>query len=1122
MRSHPPFRINQKPDRIFNAILAGELKPYYHKSGLLIVRSPGSLIRWRIGRDGQLEGDINYFRSKNYCAFRFSIRLHDCGDHTSVQLSAVNKWWGKICLFIAYCIGLSLFVVGAFFVHFGYRMVLRNLHRFFSDIERALRLWDESNTAPHRPMAQLPPAIAPPIALAPARPPAPPIALAPPPPIAQPIAPPIARAPAPPLPVVTNPSLLKPLTQGPQTAKRSPTLPPSAPSAPPPPPHRPRQTGSGMPLAPSPPPATSTGKAHTPETESRRRKTSLAVALAVVSVLGLLAVGGLGWFGWKNYNLSHRPALLAEKAAKGDTHALATLGLSHIRGEWGAEYDFAKGCRMIKEAAELNDACGLLAAGLLIEEGFEAAVSSQGPGETSVSIWQRALNSGALELDQIRKDPRWSALAAYAQWRVNGTVSDDARHLLERARAAGYPTAPMVSLAIEGDSPSRDSLLQEADRFAREELRRGSLFCTSLLGQLHTSQTFPGVDPRYGRERLQEASDAGDPLASVNLANILAADGRDQEAYRLAEKAAETGSLPAKALLGRFLFEGIGTSRDPEAGVALAKEAAERGNIQGLTVMAMALASGEGTPADPARAADILRRLLDTGRMKNVTELASLLSKLGRREEAIKPLRAAAEAGNPKAALQLGVILVDDSAADSESFEEGVVWLEKAMKADVLGSALAYAKAVDSPVRRNREPARAVEVLQSLVDRHDSTGMALLAGYYIEGRGVGQDSAKAVLLLQKAAEAGDRSAYFPLAALYETGAGTLSPSPANALKYYRLAHESGDPAVGQRINGIKVGPPSVIAFLESWRDDDPRKTLAFVDEGISHYLGLSNPDIPAISALEEGFRALWPGRAVTPETVEIVSIIALDRIEFRLPYRLRVSRGSLAGEARVIATLEMVFPAKGATPRLTRYSEEVENWILEPSPDHFVQGEGLTTRSLLPVVPASVSTNSSSTLIPEGPERADVFPFKDKFGKRHEGFPVSLNEGVIEFKSFTDGSGYLLPSAYFEGAELERIRQTSDWQPGGKFEEWRSALVLAPDRSDPATSALLRRAESGDSEAVALVGEAYYDGLGTFPKNRVEAFKWFKNARIARHPLGYTWIEIMTQTGEIKSDPPRP
>ena len=43
MHSHPPFRINQKPDRIFNAILAGELKPYYHKSGLLIVRSPGTL-----------------------------------------------------------------------------------------------------------------------------------------------------------------------------------------------------------------------------------------------------------------------------------------------------------------------------------------------------------------------------------------------------------------------------------------------------------------------------------------------------------------------------------------------------------------------------------------------------------------------------------------------------------------------------------------------------------------------------------------------------------------------------------------------------------------------------------------------------------------------------------------------------------------------------------------------------------------------------------------------------------------------------------------------------------------------------------------------------------------------
>jgi len=82
-------------------------------------------------------------------------------------------------------------------------------------------------------------------------------------------------------------------------------------------------------------------------------------------------------------------------------------------------------------------------------------------------------------------------------------------------------------------------------------------------------------------------------------------------------------------------------------------------------------------------------------------------------------------------------------------------------------------------------------------------------------------------------------------------------------------------------------------------------------------------------------------------------------------------------------------------------------------------------------------------------------------------------------------------------------------------------IVQEPNHSDPATAAILEAARRGDHEAEALVGERFYDGLGTFPVNRVEALKWFVKSARGGSPLGRLWIATMTSKGEIgASDPP--
>jgi TPR repeat protein len=849
------------------------------------------------------------------------------------------------------------------------------------------------------------------------------------------------------------------------------------------------------------------------------RKVSAGLIVAMFVVLALLFTGGAGWFAWRKFVLPQRPEMLAEKAGQGDLTALATLGLSHLRGEWGAEFDFPKGRSLIEQAAEEGDPCGLLGIGLLCHEGFAVGSASGNLHDAAFAYWQRALDSGAMDVAVERNDPRWIALAVFAEWQVKGAVSEESSRHLDQAIEAGYPTASIVRLTMEEDSSKRELLLVQADERARQALRRGSVYAESLLGWLHTSYEFSGVDPRFGRDRLRRAAEAGEPSAALRLAALLGKDGEESDAYLFAARAEDAGLVAGKALVGRFRFDGVGTARDQRGGFILAKEAADAGAIDGLAVMARAFAKGEGIEADPAQAERLWLRLIEHGRVEFNADFGEHLADQGREDEAVDPLRAAALDGDMAAAMRLGSILANVSPNDDALYEEAVSWLGKALEAGQANAAVTLARIVDDPRRERRDPARAVDLLRRLAEEGDQKSGVRLAHYYREGRGVERDPTKALLLLKEAADAGESSAFFPLAELYETGTESLLASPASALLYFQKALTAGDDSVSDRFPALISGRDAVTAFVESWADNDQRRTLAWIGEEVSDYFHLARPDAPSIAALEEGFRTLWPVRTVAVGDVETVSLLAFDRIEFQVSYRTEFSRDSWDGAVRAVATVEMVFSEDGGAPRVVRFSEKVEEWLLEPSPDRFERsGEKATTRNILPAISVAESTFDYANVPLKHVDSVKAMPFADKFGGNHAMLPVSLGEGVISFARLSGRGEVLVPETYFETNTLERIQRMADGQSFADFEKWRAGLILAPDRTDPATAALLRSAESGDHEAEALVGEAYYDGLGTFPKNRVEAFNWFIRARRANHILAYTWIEIMTQTNEISSD----
>lgn len=156
MPTHPPFTVSQPAQRVAQAILNGELLPFYHKPGMIVERSPGRIIRWRPGAFGQLEGDVSYFRSRHYCAYCFTIRFSDSPAGTVVNIGASLKWWGMILSVLAWVICIAI-CIGIPFLILGLILEKKGFNRFFSDIERALRHWDASAQVPQLGVRNSPP-----------------------------------------------------------------------------------------------------------------------------------------------------------------------------------------------------------------------------------------------------------------------------------------------------------------------------------------------------------------------------------------------------------------------------------------------------------------------------------------------------------------------------------------------------------------------------------------------------------------------------------------------------------------------------------------------------------------------------------------------------------------------------------------------------------------------------------------------------------------------------------------------------------------------------------------------------------------------------------------------------
>jgi localization factor PodJL len=172
---------------------------------------------------------------------------------------------------------------------------------------------------------------------------------------------------------------------------------------------------------------------------------------------------------------------------------------------------------------------------------------------------------------------------------------------------------------------------------------------------------------------------------------------------------------------------------------------------------------------------------------------------------AIERLTSKANAGDPKAALVLGLKYADGDGIPA-SDPEAVRWLEKAAQA---GEAVAQYR-LGTLYEKGRgvavDPKQAASWYAQSAKLGNRKAMHNLAVAYADGAGIEKNFAEAARWFKSAAELGLTDSQFNLAVLYERGLGVPASLP-EAYKWYSIAASGGDAESKMRVDVLATQLP---------------------------------------------------------------------------------------------------------------------------------------------------------------------------------------------------------------------------------------------------------------------------------------------------------------------------
>ena len=457
-----------------------------------------------------------------------------------------------------------------------------------------------------------------------------------------------------------------------------------------------------------------------------------------------------------------------------------------------AETDLARETDVTRCAAELLTQAGNTegAAALLVAQSAELpedlgslrklAATARNAGQSQVA--EQALRR-ILELDP-RDEASWVNLGVFLE--KQGRV-EEVEALLEGSRSRFSPPPTFLYRAVgraltAGDRPRRAiDLLLEA-RAGLPDTKGGEWSRGWIDQELRQAYRALGRGPGAGASRaapqagdaevfgsgaslasLRAGAEAGDARSMVELARRIlsptAAAELCTEGLGWLERATESGSAEAAALLGKLQFYGRGdcVPRSPESARRRLQQAVESHQPGASYDLAMAMLLGDNDGEDRDRGLALLEGVAAEPDVLAVETLALLhATGIAAARDPAKSRRLMAEAA------RLG--------------SDGLLHLRRQISVSEVYWQLF---------------AESVERLEELAVRDDPAAMAFLARLYSLGVGGEIDPGRLLGLAQRAAAAGEPTAMRVLSGAYRHGRGT-EVDLAEALRWQRRCAEAGD------------------------------------------------------------------------------------------------------------------------------------------------------------------------------------------------------------------------------------------------------------------------------------------------------------------------------------------
>jgi uncharacterized protein len=216
-------------------------------------------------------------------------------------------------------------------------------------------------------------------------------------------------------------------------------------------------------------------------------------------------------------------------------------------------------------------------------------------------------------------------------------------------------------------------------------------------------------------------------------------------------------------------------------------------------------------------------------------------------EQEVAALKKRAEAGDPKAQVQLGAAYASGDGV-TEDDAEAVKWFRKAAeKGDAAGEySLGEMYLTDRGV--SADLAEAVKWMRRAAEHGDARGEFNLAVMYAQGQVVPKEENEAAKWMRKAADQGLAAGQFGLGSMYAHGTG-VPQSAAEAANWYHKAADQGDSAAMNNLAFLlatssdpKVRNPKEAVTVAQKLVEAEANNAAYFDTLATAYFEVGQPD----------------------------------------------------------------------------------------------------------------------------------------------------------------------------------------------------------------------------------------------------------------------------------------